>query len=259
MIRRSLRVIIAAAACVFLIWFLAPIAYGILNIGNTLGIVLCVAVFLRCVCSPLYHRIKDSMVKRKLTKALLRLMQLGAAAFIVYAVLISSCMIYAMIPRVDDDATAVVLGAQVKPWGPSALLQQRIDAAVDYLKQHPAACAVVTGGKGEDEPVSEAACMRENMMKAGISDDRILCEDQARNTDENIRFSLKIVDEKNLNPNIAVVTDSYHQLRARIIAHKADPHITVIPVNTVNGYTGFWTYPTYFLREWVAIPVEIIK
>ena len=31
----------------------------------------------------------------------------------------------------------VVLGCQVKPWGPSVLLQDRLDKALEYLEDHP--------------------------------------------------------------------------------------------------------------------------
>ena len=135
----------------------------------------------------------------------------------------------------------------------------KLDAAEEYLKDDPGAVAVVTGGQGDDEVMSEAECMYINMTADGISPERIYKEDKATNTEENIRYSLGIIKEHGLGDKIAIVTDSYHQLRARIIAHKLDKSLTVTPVNTVNGYTGFWLYPTYFVREWIAIPVEIIK
>ena len=199
------------------------------------------------------------MCEKRATRVLFRIVQVGSSILLIYCVVISAFMIYAMIPRENENATAVVLGAQVKPWGPSALLQQRIDAAVGYLVDHPSADAVVTGGKGDDEPVSEAECMRENMMIAGISGNKIYVEDQATNTDENIRYSLKVIDDNGMCRDIAVVTDSYHQLRARIIAHKVNGEIAVSPVNSKSNFTGIIAYPTYFVREWAAIPVEIIK
>ena len=259
MLMKILRAIIAIAAIVFLIWFIAPVAFGIFNIGNMLGIFLCAAVFFRSALSPLYKKIKKAMLKRSVTKVLLRVVQTISIAFIAYSVIVSGCMVYAMIPRDMNGATAVVLGAQVKPWGPSVLLRQRINAAEGYLNSDPKADAVVTGGQGPDEIMSEAECMKQTMTADGIAAERIFMEDKATNTDENIRFSLKVIEDNGLNINIAIVTDSYHQFRARLIAHKADSSVNVGPVNTTNNYIGLAAYPTYFVREWIAIPVELIK
>ena len=259
MIRRILRIGAASLSIILFVWFAAPIAYRILNAGNLLGMLMCIALFFRTALSPLYHRIKSRMQRRKPLKIILRIVQIGSSAFLLYGAVISSFMVYAMIPRETNGATAVVLGAQVHSWGPSAILQQRIDAAERYLNSHPDAAAILTGGQGDDEIVSEAACMYQVMIADGISPSRIYQEDQARNTDENIRFSLKVIDDRHLCRDIAVVTDSYHQLRARIIAHKQDADLLITPVNTVNSASGFWLYPTYFVREWIAIPVEIWK
>ena len=168
-------------------------------------------------------------------------------------------MIYAMNVRPSSNETAVVLGAQVKPWGASTLLMQRINAAEQYLTQKPSSKAVVTGGQGADEPMSEAQCMYDNLTAAGIEPSRILREDQAKNTEENIRFSFDIIKQNRLNQDVAIVTDSYHQLRARIIAHKTEKSVRVSAVNTHNNYIGLSAYPTYFVREWLAIPVELLK
>lgn len=51
-----------------------------------------------------------------------------------------------------DPQVMVILGCQVKPWGPSILLQDRLDEALDYLEDHPDVLVVVSGGQGPDEP-----------------------------------------------------------------------------------------------------------
>ena len=71
---------------------------------------------------------------------------------------------------------------------------------------------------------------------------------------------MKIIDDNELSRDIAIVSDSYHQLRARIIAHKNDASLNVTPINTNNQRSAaIAAYPSYFVREWLAIPVEIIK
>ena len=43
-----------------------------------------------------------------------------------------------------DPQIMVILGCQVKPWGPSILLQDRLDTALAYLEEHPGMTVVVS-------------------------------------------------------------------------------------------------------------------
>ena len=76
-----------------------------------------------------------------------------------------------------DPQVMVILGCQVKPWGPSVLLQDRLDKALDYLEDHPDLIIVVSGGQGPDEPVSEARCMYDYLTEHGVDGAQILMED----------------------------------------------------------------------------------
>lgn len=256
---KLIRILITLIAVGFLIWFIAPAMYGIFNIGNIAGIIICCCIIFRSGFAGAYKHIKKLMTKRLPTKILLRTVQTAASVFIIYAVIVSAFMVHAMLSKPVDGSTAVVLGAEVKPWGPSVLLRQRIDAAESYMKDNPETRAVVTGGKGSNEVMSEGQCMFDEMTADGIASERIYIEDKAENTDQNIRYSVKIIEDNSLDKNIAVVTDSYHQLRARIIANKINPDIKTGAINTQNNKIGLTAYPTYFVREWIAIPVEIIK
>ena len=260
-IKRILRIALSILSLVMMAWFIAPAFWGIWHIGCVVGILLCAAVFFRTALAPLYRKIKDALCKKKATKVLLRTVQIFSVIVVIYCSVASAFMVYAMIQfRNEPRSTAVVLGAQVMSWGPSPILRERVEAAEDYLNENPLSLAVVSGGKGSGEPMSEADCMYELMIEDGIEPDRIFREDQSKNTDENIRNSLAIIKEKGLNQYIAVVTDSYHQARARIIIRKYDSNIPVTPVNTaLNRVVPVVSYPSYFVREWLAIPVELLK
>ncbi len=163
-------------------------------------------------------------------------------------------MFYCMAQSPAENATAVVLGAQVKPWGPSKILQGRIDAAEKYLAENPDSLAVLTGGQGIDEPISEAQSMYDVITADGFSSSRLYMEDEAENTTENLKFSMKIIEDNKLNKDIAVVTDGFHQLRVSIIAYKMGIKENV---GAVNADTSLIYMPTYIVREWFAIPYEI--
>ena len=88
----------------------------------------------------------------------------------------------------------IVLGARVNPDGnPSPALQNRLNAAIDYLAANPETIAIASGGQGADEPVSEATCIRDALVAAGVDPDRILVEDQSTSTAENLTFSLALM------------------------------------------------------------------
>ena len=164
-------------------------------------------------------------------------------------------MIYCACKSPAENATAVVLGAQVKPWGPSAVLSGRISGAKRYLENNPESVAVLSGGQGEDEHISEAQCMYETLTDKGIESDRLYLEDNSTNTTENIKYSMQVIEENNLNSEIAIATDSYHQLRAQIIARQQGVEGDV---GAINSDTSFVYIPTFAVREWFALPYQVL-
>lgn len=85
----------------------------------------------------------------------------------------------------------VIFGCQARNDGPSVLLQDRLDTALAYLEDHPNTRIVVTGGKGDDEHVSEAQAMYDYLTARGVRWNQILMEDQSRNTHQNIQNTWK--------------------------------------------------------------------
>ena len=114
----------------------------------------------------------------------------------------------------------VVLGAKVREDGPSVSLWDRIYAARDYLEAHPDVTAIVSGGQGTDEPMTEAACITEHLVGLGIDPDRIWTEDKATSTWENLRFSLDLIEEKTGQrpAKLGVLSSEYHLFRAGLFA-----------------------------------------
>lgn len=112
----------------------------------------------------------------------------------------------------------IVLGAKVnKNEVPSKPLYWRIDAAEEYLKNNPDTVAILSGGKGADEPISEARCMFNELTKRGIAKNRLIMEDKSRDTNQNIRNSLKLMEK---DATFGVVTNNFHVYRAVRISEK---------------------------------------
>lgn len=148
----------------------------------------------------------------------------------------------------------VVLGAKVRADGPSVSLWDRIYGAQAYLLEHPEVIAVVSGGQGADEPMTEAQCMYDALVALGISPDRIWVEDKAESTWENLNFSLNLIEEKTgTRPTeIGVLSSEYHLFRASLFARACDVGFIGIPAKTsrtsqlinhcMREVAGVWHY-----------------
>ena len=148
----------------------------------------------------------------------------------------------------------VVLGAKVRTEGPSVSLMDRIRAAKTYLDSHPDVIAVVSGGQGTDEPMTEARCMYEELVELGVDPQRIWIEDQATSTWENLNFSLNLIEEKaGTRPGkIGILSSEYHLYRASLFADACGVESVGIPAATsrlpqkINHFmrevAGVWHY-----------------
>ena len=87
----------------------------------------------------------------------------------------------------------VIFGCQVRKDGPSILLRDRLDTALAYWEEHPDIKIVVSGGKGDDEHISEAQCMYDYLTAHGVDGADILMEDSSRNTYQNIYNTLNLL------------------------------------------------------------------
>ncbi len=141
----------------------------------------------------------------------------------------------------------LVLGNKVEGTEPSAMLKDRIDAAYAYLSQHPDVICVVSGYQSGAGEISEAECMFRQLTAMGIHPDRIWVEDQASSTEENIRFSLKLIEEKTGSrpETLGILSSEYHLLRAKLLARKEGISCVTVPAET----TDTPAFIRAFLRE----------
>ena len=136
---------------------------------------------------------------------------------------------------------------------PSRMLRQRIEAATEYLEKNPDSKAVLSGGQGPDEKISEAECMRRELVRRGIAADRLYLEDRSTSTEENVAFSAKIIEQNGLNRHVTVVTSDFHCRRGMLLCQRAG-----LTASSTPAATDVYLLGTYWMREMLAVVKTVL-
>ncbi|WP_260397985.1 YdcF family protein [Peribacillus simplex] len=150
----------------------------------------------------------------------------------------------------------IILGARVKGSIPSLSLQYRIDKAAEYLTANKHTLAIVSGGKGPGEDISEAKAMQQGLIAQGIEEARIMMEDKSTTTYENIVFSKELIPDTAASG--LIVSNDFHIYRAVEIARKEGLNMKGMPAKTpkvslLKSYTREYLAITkYYLTEWIG-------
>lgn len=154
----------------------------------------------------------------------------------------------------------IVLGCGVRGTTPSVAMRNRTDAAAKYLKNNPNTICICSGGQGPGEALTEALAMKQLICGAGIDPSRIVLEERSTSTEENLKFSAKVIENDGgsiENSSIVVCSSEYHIFRAQYMAEEflgvrfaGLPARSTLPVSRFN----------YFLREAAGmIAVKVLK
>lgn len=148
----------------------------------------------------------------------------------------------------------IVLGCGVKGERVTLTLSNRLDKALEYLEANPDTKVLVSGGQGKGEDISEALAMKRYLTAHGLDENRIITEDRSSSTEENFKYSKRIIDE--LFPEgakVVFVTTRFHVFRAGRVAQRCG-----IDADGM-GAKGVW-YITFndYLRECVGITIYFL-
>lgn len=178
------------------------------------------------------------------------LLAAGLALLIALECLVVSGMSATAPPGMDY---LIVLGARVYDDGPSPALTRRLNAVMACLGDHPDAVIIASGGQGRNEPMSEAQCIFDELVKRGVAPARIRLEEASTDTFENIANCRAMIGDD--GAAIALVTNNYHVWRSLRIARK-------VGLTNVYGIASEYTGPTlfhYMVREAIAIVEHYVK
>ena len=189
---------------------------------------------------------------RKLLTVLLALIIAGAICFLIPFI--------AVLAGSHDDVRGdpkvmVIFGCQLRSDGPSILLRDRLDTALDYLEDHPDMTVVVSGGQGTNEPASEARGMYDYLTAHGVDGERIILEDRSFNSRDNVAYSLEALAAGGYDTSggVVLVSNAFHLARARMLWERADGPGPVSVLSAPSSHL-----PT-LLRMYVREPLALVK
>ena len=246
----AVRVVIIIISVLMIVWYIDS---SFIAFGNVVGIAFFVTVIAACIGWELIAALGRRLCRTKGGRAVVIAFWVLCGLFAAYVCTAIGLMNYGAARQPEPGATVVVLGCQVRGDVPSLTLKLRMDAAYDYLSAHPEAKAVLSGGQGDGENISEAQCMYDYLTEKGISGDRLYLEDKSTTTNENIKFSKRIMEENGLSTDLAIVTDWYHEYRASIIARRAGCKSGAVSAPTADFLTAHLV-----TREIFALGNEIL-
>jgi uncharacterized SAM-binding protein YcdF (DUF218 family) len=190
------------------------------------------------------------MKKRKIISLILGVLIVSGLIYVAILQFKISQNSHSAIPKNAD--YLIILGARVKSTVPSLALKSRIDSAGKYLLDNKDTIAIASGGKGPGEDISEAESIKKELLKQGISESRIILEDQSTDTYENIRFSKRLIPKK-AKVGI-IVTNNFHVYRSLSIAKDQDLDLYGLAAKTPKS-----AIIKSYIREYLAITKFYLK
>jgi len=218
-----------------------------------LGVIL-VAIFgIITFCIGVFY----SKIKKLTTMKFFRVCKIFLLSLLCIEIsLISFIAIYGFFDNMDyNEDAVVVLGAGIRGDKVTLPLKMRLDKAIEYHYKNPDALIVVTGGQGPQETVTEAYAMEKYLLQNGVDKSKILKEEKATSTFENMKYSKEILDNYFTNDySVVVITNNFHVFRGTTIAK----NIGFKDVTHMHAGLQWYNLMPCFLRESLAVIKMII-
>ena len=170
--------------------------------------------------------------------------------------LVSFILVYGISDNTNFKEDAViVLGAGVRGDKVTMPLKMRLDKAIEYNYKNPDSIIVVTGGQGPQETVTEACAMEKYLIENSVDKSKIIKEEKASSTYENMKFSKEILDDYFENDySIVVITNNFHIFRSVNIAKQAG----FSKITFFHAKLPWYNLISCYLRESLAVMKMIV-
>lgn len=209
-----MKFILILTGVIIFILYTVPMIRAKINLGNMFGIFTSLLLILS---GTFYEKILTATQSRIVVIFLVLFYGAVAILYTLFFITLTKIIICPLKQEAHGDSV-IVLGCRVKGTVPTKALLSRCDAAYKYLIKNKNAVAILSGGQGSDEEISEAECMKRILLSRGIEQSRLYTECHSTSTMENLMYSKEIIEENNLSNEVIICTSEYHIYRALILA-----------------------------------------
>lgn len=231
----------------------ADFAFAAYNLSINVGVIIPLLLAVPLILIGVFYPEWQIFIQGSFGSALKILIIIAYAIFIV-SFMVVSFFIYSSakkLPKPGADAV-IVLGAALKGNEPSKLLALRLDTAIGYLGENPETIAVVSGGQSSSESISESKAMANYLYAHGIDESRVILEDRSSSTEENLKFSVPIIEKhfgKSIHEiDVVFASSAFHIHRAKMISDELG-----FDFDTLAAPSSKRFLPNHVLREYIAI------
>lgn len=177
------------------------------------------------------------------------------SVLVIESILIVSISQFKEVNELEKMDYIIVLGAGLDGYKVGKVLKSRLDKAIEYYNLNNDVKIIVSGGQGEDELISEAEAMYKYLISKGIYKEKIIKEDKATTTLENIKFSKQILINRNdEDKKVLIVTNEFHLTRAMIIGN-----ILGVKNEGLASATPIRTRVNYLIREYPTMIIDLTR
>lgn len=253
--KKLLKALLYIIGTLFVLLFIGPVlSSGEINIGIITGLGIAAIAFSYAIFFDIINKFFSKILSKTTGKIIVSLVLailltgIGTGGFILANVVKHSSKSDA------ETEYIIVLGCKVNGTEPGRYLKGRINTAYKYLNENPEAKAILSGGMGNGESISEAQCMFNSLTEMGIAPDRLMLEDKSTSTYENMKNSKQVLESHGISINeLTVITNDFHEYRAISFAKRCGFKAVSCPYKT--PWVG---YLPFAFREVYAIGWQLI-
>ena len=261
------KYVILTLPCIFILAIFSIAANIVLikkegkKLTNILGIFIGFLVIIGLFGNQLIYILNSNLIKGDAFYLIQYISDIFLNSILVYFYSILLATIYCNvkvsrnIPKFDMDYI-IILGCKIRKDGSlTPLLKGRVDKAIEFSKLQKETTGkeiifIPSGGKGDDEVISEAEAMKNYLIEQGINKKNIIMEDKSKNTLENMKNSYNIIKTRKMG-KVCFSTTNYHVFRSCITAKKCG-----IECIGMGSKTKWYFRTNAVIREFLA---DIIK
>lgn len=179
---------------------------------------------------------------------------LAALGVLVFGALLGQVLAGAHDDVDGDPQVMIILGCKLEDWGPSWMLRDRLDKALDYLQDHPDITVVVSGGQGDNEPDTEAQGMADYLAEHGVPRENMILETMSHNTHQNLAYSARHLEEAgfNIKDGAIIVSNGFHLTRAKMLAGR-------VGFENVSVLAAPSSHTPSRLKMYIREPIALVK